>query len=83
MQSNISLAETETDESVPVLALRPKPAAAALSISERLLWTKTQSGEIPHCRVGKCLLYPVDELRRWLSQQSRAAQSAEQSEAEK
>ena len=33
-------------------SLRPKEAAQALGISERLLWIKTNCGEIPHCRIG-------------------------------
>ena len=35
------------------LALRPKEAAKALGISERLLWTKTNCNEVPHCRIGR------------------------------
>ncbi len=54
----------------PRLALRPKDAAKALGIGERLLWSKTNAGEIPHLRIGKAILYPVAELRRWLSEQT-------------
>ena len=35
------------------LALRPKEAARALDISERLLWSKTNAGEIPCVRIGR------------------------------
>lgn len=55
---------------LPRLALRPKEAAAALSIGERLLWSMTNRGEIPHIKLGKCVLYPVVELERWLSEQA-------------
>ena len=56
------------DPSTPCLAMRPREAAAALGISERLLWAWTHSGEIPHVRIGKAILYPVDVLRRWLDE---------------
>lgn len=52
------------------LALRPKEAAKALGIGERLLWSLTNRGLIPHLRLGKAILYPVDELRRYLAEQA-------------
>ncbi len=55
----------------PRLALRPKEAAQALGIGERLLWSKTNAGEIPHVRIGKAVVYPVDLLRDWLAEQAR------------
>ena len=57
------------------LALRPKEAAQALGISERLLWAKTNCGEIPHCRIGRAIVYPVDLLREWLAQQAKGGDS--------
>jgi len=51
----------------PALALRPREASLALGISERTLWTLTAAGKVPHVRLGKAILYPIDELRRWLS----------------
>ncbi|MCL5281435.1 MAG: helix-turn-helix domain-containing protein [Planctomycetes bacterium] len=50
--------------------MRPREAAKALGISERLLWEWTNRGEVPHVRVGKAILYPVDVLRRWLDEQA-------------
>ena len=48
------------------LALRPRDAAVALGISERLLqdWAKTHG--LPCIRIGQVVLYPVDEMRQWL-----------------
>jgi excisionase family DNA binding protein len=63
-----SKAQPET----PCLAMRPREAAKALGISERLLWEWTNRGEVPHIRVGKAILYPVDVLRRWLDEQAAA-----------
>ena len=51
------------------LDLRPREAAKALGIGERLLWSKTNSGEIPHLRVGRAIIYPVDLLRDWMAEQ--------------
>jgi excisionase family DNA binding protein len=60
----------ECPGSVAALALRPKEAAKALGISERLLWTWTNQGVIPHLRIGKAVVYPVDSLRAWLIEQA-------------
>jgi len=54
----------------PRLALRPKEAAKALGIGQRLLWSLTNRGEIPHLRLGRAVVYPTDALRRWLSEQA-------------
>lgn len=53
------------------LAVRAKEAAKLLGISERLLWSKTNAGEIPHLRVGRAILYPLDLLRDWLADGAR------------
>jgi excisionase family DNA binding protein len=45
-------------------------AARMLGISERLLWTWTKSGLIPHVRIGTRVLYPVEQLRAWLKLQA-------------
>lgn len=50
----------------PPLALRPREAAKALGIGSRLLWQQTNAGTIPHLRVGRAVLYPVEGLREWL-----------------
>lgn len=61
----------------PRQALRPKEAAAALGICERLLWEWTRDHGVPHFRIGKTVLYPVRQLDEWL-----AARAAEHSTAE-
>jgi len=53
------------------LALRPREAAKALGISERLLWTLTNQKLIPHLRLGKRVVYPVDLLRQHLAEQAK------------
>lgn len=50
--------------------MRPAVAARALGLSERTLWTLTQRGEIPHTRVGKCVIYPVAAIRAWLDERT-------------
>ena len=52
------------------LAVGRSEAAAMLGISERLLWTWTKSGMIPHVRIGTRVLYPVEQLRVWLNKQA-------------
>ena len=57
----------EVDRKVPRLALRAKEAAVAIGISERLLWSLTNSGEIPHRRIGRTIVYPIDALQEYLN----------------
>jgi excisionase family DNA binding protein len=52
------------------LAVSRSEAASMLGISERLLWTWTKSGMIPHVRIGTRVLYPVEQLRIWLNKQA-------------
>lgn len=52
------------------LSLRPADAAKALGISERLLWRWTREQWVPHVRIGNVVLYPVDELQRWLNERT-------------
>jgi excisionase family DNA binding protein len=53
---------------IPCLAMRMREAALALNISERLLWEWTDRKQVPHVRIGKAILYPVDSLKEWLKQ---------------
>ena len=64
---NVAMTWKECTES---LALRPREAAKALGVSERSLWEWTHRGEIPHVRVGRSVLYPVDGLRDWLNRRA-------------
>ena len=56
----------------PVLALRPKEACKALGIGERLLWSLTNQGVIPHVKLGRAVVYPIAALNSWLAEQANA-----------
>ena len=64
--------------------LRYREAAKLLGVSPRTLWLWTKKGIVPHVRVGlgrrKLILYPIDELKSWLSRQTQVTttQSEEQ-----
>jgi excisionase family DNA binding protein len=58
--------------------MRPREAAKALGISERLLWEWTNKGVVPHVRLGKVILYPVDSLREWLKEQAQTAGNSDE-----
>lgn len=50
------------------MALRPRDAAQALGISERLLWGLTAPrGPIPAIRCGRVVLYRLQDLDAWLA----------------
>lgn len=59
------------------LALRPREAAKALGVSERSLWEWTHRGDVPHVRIGRTILYPVDALRDWLRRRAEAAKGGQ------
>jgi hypothetical protein len=66
------------NEPTPPLALRAREAARVLNISPRHLWGLTAPrGPIPAIRVGsgrpKVVLYSVDALKAWLTQQTQAS----------
>ncbi|MDB5325432.1 MAG: Helix-turn-helix domain protein [Phycisphaerales bacterium] len=56
----------KSDVPAQTLALDPRGAARALGISPRTLWAYTKSARIPHLRVGRRVIYPVDALRDWM-----------------
>ena len=56
----------KAEPQTPCLAMRPREASKSLGISERTLWEWTDRGVVPHIRLGKAILYPVDALREWL-----------------
>lgn len=55
------------DGDTPPLGLRPKDVAKLLGISERHLWSLTNQGIIPHIRLGRAIVYPMDKLKAWLA----------------
>jgi hypothetical protein len=57
---------------IPPLALRPRDAAVALGISERLLQRWAKYEDLPCVRIGQVVLYPIDEIRQWLRQRALA-----------
>lgn len=72
-----------TEPETPCLSMRPREAAKALGISERLLWEWTDRGIVPCVRMGKAILYPVDVLRDWLKNQTQLASAKDSDVSEK
>jgi hypothetical protein len=72
MANSKDLKQHPDEAAIPCLALRPRSAARALDMSERKLWeiTADLTSRVPHVRLGKMILYPVDDLRRWLSERA-------------
>ena len=54
-----------TIEPLNRLQVRPAEAAELLSISERELWRKTKTGEIPSIGVRRLRRYALSDLRAW------------------
>lgn len=52
------------------LALSETEAAKLLSLSSRTLYAMRQAGTIPHAKLGGRIVYPLAELRAWLSERT-------------
>lgn len=72
----------KVEPETPCLAMRSREAAKALGISERLLWEWTDRGVVPHIRLGKAVLYPVDSLRDWLQREARLGMKSQTCDSE-
>jgi len=62
---------------IPQLALSPRDAARALSISEKSLWNLTKPrGPIPAAKINRLVRYDVKDLQAFLDAQKMAAGEA-------
>lgn len=62
--------EHQTTDNSPqpeALLLKPREAASALRIGERLLWELTNRGEVPCVRIGRLVRYAPDALKAWIA----------------
>lgn len=48
------------------LLLTVREAADVLRVSERTLWSLTNSGELPSVRVGRSVRYDQNDLADWI-----------------
>lgn len=55
---------------VPRLALSSEETCIALGIGRRLLWSLSNTGEIPSVKIGGRRLYPVAALEKYLAEQT-------------
>lgn len=63
-------------QAITPLSVRTRDAAAMLGISVRKLFALTAPrGPIRAAKVGSALLYPVEELQRWLRDTANAGHS--------
>jgi excisionase family DNA binding protein len=65
---------TKDKEKKVVLLWSLREAAEALGISQRKLWGMTDSREIPHVRLGRCLRYSVHELEQWIDENKKGGE---------
>ena len=66
--SNVTKAHHTASAPGPeVLLVGPKEAARLLSISERLLWSRSRGPDpIPSVRLNRRILYRISDLKRWV-----------------
>jgi excisionase family DNA binding protein len=59
-------AEPSSTKRADRLLVGANDAAEILSISQRLLWTLTNKGDIPCVRIGRRILYAPSDLTAWV-----------------
>ena len=64
------------DVAVQRLLLKPNEAAEMLAISPRLLWSITDSGELPCLRIGRLVRYDPTDLKVWINAQKQSEQNS-------
>ena len=62
------------NSAIPQLALTPRDAARALSMSEKGLWNLTKPrGPIPAAKIGRLVRYDVKDLQAFLDEMKATA----------
>jgi excisionase family DNA binding protein len=73
--SQVQSTVTPPDENVGRLLVGIDEVARMLSLSARTVWTLTNTGHLPHLRIGRRVLYPVDALCHWTAERTRGGAS--------
>ncbi len=77
MADPLQLLASTADAQVPRLLLTPREAAAALSISERTLWSITAPrGALRLVRIGRSVRYDPHDLAAYIERQKAQAANA-------
>ena len=56
------------------LLLSIRDAAEVLGVSTRTVWTLAHHRGLPHVRVGRRILFPVEGLRHWVASHTRSTE---------
>jgi excisionase family DNA binding protein len=52
------------------LLVKADDLAIMLGISVKTVWNLEKRGELPHINIGRRVLFPVDEIRRWIAERT-------------
>lgn len=63
------------DMMIPKMLLTPREAAAALSVSERHLFTLTKRDGLRVVRLGRSVRYRVSDIENWLAERARTGEA--------
>jgi excisionase family DNA binding protein len=55
------------------LALRPREVAKAVGVSQSKVYELIAKGEIPSCRIGRCVRVPLDSLKEYINRSLKSA----------
>ncbi|MDR2762006.1 MAG: helix-turn-helix domain-containing protein [Planctomycetaceae bacterium] len=65
------------------LLVKADELAIMLGVSVKTVWNLEKRGELPHVNIGRRVLFPVDEMRRWISERTIKAKCLETVVSEK
>jgi excisionase family DNA binding protein len=64
--SGTNMFEQRNERTIEPMLLTARQTARILNISERTLATYTKSRLLPVVRIGRCVRYSLDDLKRWI-----------------
>ena len=67
-KESVNKMRSESHHGIQTLSVRARDAARMLGLSPRTLWALTKANQVPHVRVGRSVLYPVEQLKKWLAE---------------
>jgi excisionase family DNA binding protein len=64
-RGNTSHQQSSSPISSETLLIDVDAVARLLNVSSRTVWTLTSTGQLPHLRIGRRVLYSVASIRAW------------------
>jgi excisionase family DNA binding protein len=71
LTNGITLSPKQAPEHVAPLAVSAEKLAKMLDVSERSIRTLTKDGKLPFVRLGNRIVYPIESIREFLTENAK------------